>query len=63
MRAAALAWAQERCQVCYSPDDLDVRHRTYARLGHELVSDLTVLCATCRGRYADRLPAPGAIPV
>lgn len=36
-----------RCQLCNSDRDLQLHHRTYERLGHEHMSDLTVLCATC----------------
>lgn len=39
--------ADYHCQVCYGTKDLHAHHRTYIRLGHELPSDLTVLCADC----------------
>lgn len=39
--------ADYRCQVCYSPDNLDTHHRTYARLGHELPTDVICLCHDC----------------
>lgn len=44
---AAKERAGHRCQVCYSPDQLDAHHRTYERLGNELPSDITVLCRNC----------------
>lgn len=50
-RAAAIEAADSRCQVCYSPDDLHVHHRTYKRLGAELPGDLTVLCKTCHNLF------------
>ena len=57
-RAAALKRAGFRCQVCNGSKRLDVHHRTYARLGNELVDDLEVLCRDCHnerhGRGADR---------
>src|SRR5882724_9710163 len=34
LRAAAIARAGRRCQVCYSPLQLNVHHRTYERLGN-----------------------------
>ena len=46
-----------RCQVCNSEDNgqihLQAHHRTYARVGHELPHDITVLCARCH-KYASR---------
>lgn len=49
--AAVRRWALERadhhCQVCNAPDDLEVHHRTYARLGHEQPQDVVVLCDGC----------------
>lgn len=47
VRAASLAYAEHRCQLCYSPDRLEVHHRTYERLGHERPADTIVLCASC----------------
>lgn len=36
-----------RCQACNSNVKVQVHHRTYERLGHELDTDLTVLCEHC----------------
>lgn len=36
---------------------LEVHHRTYDRIGHELPEDLVVLCARCHRRFHDLLPA------
>jgi 5-methylcytosine-specific restriction endonuclease McrA len=43
--------AERKCGRCgkYSPN-LDVHHRTYARLGNELPEDLEVLCGDCHQR-------------
>jgi 5-methylcytosine-specific restriction endonuclease McrA len=46
-RQRALKLAGNRCQVCGSTKRLEVHHVTYANLGHELDSDLTVLCWWC----------------
>ena len=46
-RLRALALAENRCQVCNSPNHPEVHHRTYERLGHERDADLTVLCHDC----------------
>jgi hypothetical protein len=35
------------CQICNSPDNLHVHHRTYKRIFNERLNDLTVLCASC----------------
>lgn len=43
--------AGNRCQLCNSPDNLAVHHRTYERLGCELPEDLTVLCKNCHSRF------------
>jgi 5-methylcytosine-specific restriction endonuclease McrA len=55
-RNRALIRAGNRCQVCASTYQLDVHHRTYERLGNELLSDLMVLCRRCHQHYHDFLP-------
>lgn len=52
-RDAALERAKHRCQVCNSPADVEVHHRTYERVTNELPEDLTVLCARCHGFFHD----------
>lgn len=46
-RIAAVQAADYRCQVCNTPNHLDVHHRTYERFKNELPGDLTVLCRSC----------------
>lgn len=46
-RQEALEGADHRCQVCNSPHELEVHHRTYEHWGNEQPGDLTVLCRTC----------------
>jgi hypothetical protein len=65
-RLGELALSGFRCRTCnLGRDDvaLQVHHRTYARLGHEVIDDLTTLCVECHGvitcllrgrRYATR---------
>jgi hypothetical protein len=53
-RDAALDAAGHRCQVCNSPDGLEVHHRTYVRFGSENPDDLTVLCEECHTLYHGR---------
>src|SRR6266568_2945210 len=36
-----------RCQVCNSPERLNVHHRDYTRRGYENDTDLTTLCQGC----------------
>ena len=36
-----------RCAICNSKDNIQVHHRTYERLGHELTTDCLVLCDRC----------------
>jgi hypothetical protein len=43
-----------RCQLCNSPDRLEVHHRTYERLGYEEFADLLVLCHVCHETFHDR---------
>ena len=55
-RAAALAWAGYRCQVCNGGDEqLDVYHRVYTRRGYERPEDLIVLCRTHHALFHGRL--------
>jgi restriction endonuclease Mrr len=66
-RADALQRAAQSCALDLThTTDLDVRHRTKARIGAELASDLVVLCASCAERHqAEEEPAPrrvGSIP-
>jgi restriction endonuclease Mrr len=66
-RADALQRAAQSCALDLThTSDLDVRHRTKARLGAELATDLVVLCASCAERHqAEDEPAPrrvGSIP-
>jgi 5-methylcytosine-specific restriction endonuclease McrA len=46
-RLLALYKAGYRCQICGSREHLQVHHNNYERLGHELDSDLIVLCQDC----------------
>lgn len=46
-RDRALRLARWRCTQCHERRDLQVHHLTYDRLGHELDTDLAVLCVGC----------------
>lgn len=43
----------EMCSECGSRRSLQVHHKTYKRLGAELASDVTTLCATCHMKAHD----------
>lgn len=40
-----------RCQICNSGGTLNVHHRTYERVGNELLEDLVVLCRNCHDLF------------
>jgi len=46
-RRAAIEYHGASCDICGSERQLQVHHITYARKGHELLSDLVVLCKWC----------------
>lgn len=46
-RNKAIRKARFRCQRCGEKRDLQAHHLTYDRLGHELASDIEVVCRTC----------------
>lgn len=52
-RAAALARAGSRCQVCSCKTHLQVHHNTYKNLGEEKPEDLVVLCDSCHETFHD----------
>jgi 5-methylcytosine-specific restriction endonuclease McrA len=53
-RAQVLARDRHRCRCCGGVRRLQVHHWRYDRLGHEPLSDLITLCASCHV-WADRL--------
>lgn len=54
-RKAALASAQHRCERCGLSDSnvLEVHHKRYENLGHELPEDLEALCPACHAAADD----------
>ena len=54
-REEAIKRADRRCQICFSPNDLNVHHRTYDRVGNERNSDLIVLCKECHAKFHDKV--------
>lgn len=59
VRRRALDYADDRCQLCYSTQRLEVHHRTYERVGQERPADVVVLCAECHGKHHDRHKGDG----
>lgn len=51
LRNEKLRDAAYRCQLCNSPSDLQVHHRTYENRGREPLSDLVVLCGECHALF------------
>ena len=46
-RTYALERAGQLCELCAQDHELEVHHRTYARVGFERPDDLVVLCRSC----------------
>ena len=46
-REEMLEIAGDQCEECGAGGQLHVHHLTYARLGHEELDDLAVLCPQC----------------
>ena len=38
---------KKNCYICHSPNNLDLHHKTYERLGNEFLRDLIYLCRRC----------------
>jgi hypothetical protein len=56
-RAAALLRAGNACSLDVThTENLEVHHRTYERLGEELVTDLVVLCHSCHELHHTHQP-------
>lgn len=50
-KAKAAIETASGCALCGATTELEVHHRTYARVGHERLNDLVVLCRRCHSRY------------
>lgn len=54
VRATALMRADNRCQLCNSPHQLHVHHRTYENRGRETSQDVIVLCKKCHAKFHNK---------
>lgn len=55
VRAEALERAEYKCQLCGARNvQFNVHHNSYANKGHELDSDLIVLCRRCHSNFHRR---------
>lgn len=59
-RAWVLIFWDHRCAICNAPKP-EVHHRTYERLGHELLTDCIPLCDECHELYHEHDKAKTAI--
>ena len=50
-REMVLMFWNHSCSICHSSINLHIHHRTYDRLGGELITDLLVLCEECHDLY------------
>src|SRR3990167_1154822 len=55
VRKQILAFWDNRCALCYSEKRVHVHHRTYERLGFEIMTDLLPLCEGCHQKFHDKL--------
>jgi len=56
IRTHAIRKAQNSCQVCDSPNNLQCHHRRYNNIGNENIDDLIVLCSDCHKIYHKNMP-------
>jgi 5-methylcytosine-specific restriction endonuclease McrA len=62
LRERAIERDGRRCRLCNGQRELQVHHRTYERIGHERLDDLTTLCRRCHKRYHAEPAAPKRRP-
>jgi hypothetical protein len=59
-RAERVRFAGGRCELCFGIGRIEVHHRTYERVGAELLTDLIALCEGCHERF-HQAPVPAAL--
>ena len=50
-RQQVLTFWDGKCAICYSPNNVQVHHRTYVRIGDERLMDLLPLCKDCHDLF------------
>ena len=58
-RVTALRRADNKCELCFSKNRLNVHHRTYRNLGSEHYKDLIVLCEDCHTKHHSTIRVDG----
>ncbi len=43
------------CELCLSKEDIDTHHKTYIRIGRELLSDLSTICNPCHYKVHNKV--------
>jgi hypothetical protein len=56
LREVVLKRCNHQCGTCMNKRWLQVHHRTYDRVGHELLTDLIVICKRCHDKLHRRKP-------
>ena len=55
IRRWVLEFWRGRCALCFSDTRVEVHHRHYDSLGHELITDLLPLCHECHEWHHQRI--------
>ena len=62
-RDIVLDFWRHSCAICGSPKNLEVHHRSYDRVGSELLCDLIALCEDCHGKFHTNIQRPPWQPI
>ena len=54
-REKVLEFWGHQCATCCNVNELHVHHRTYERLGNELLTDLLPLCVYCHELFHEKM--------
>lgn len=63
IRKWVLTFWGNKCALCTSSIRMSVHHRTYERLGKELLTDLIALCGRCHNVHHKELGHGGLEPI
>lgn len=62
-REVILTFWNNACAICNQTANLQVHHRTYDRVGNELLTDLICLCADCHDLHYSQMMQPPWEPI